>query len=95
MTIFEAVAQSGIQNPSDLRNDVWIIREDSGKRNFAKIDLTSKSIFESPYFYLKNNDFIYIKQNKLIAILGSNSPIKLAVASFVTFMTLFLLLRNL
>lgn len=53
LTVFEALSQLGIQNPSDARNDVWIVREDSGKRHFVKMDLTSKTLFESPYFYLK------------------------------------------
>ena len=95
LTIFEGRTQAGIQDPGDLRNDVWLIREDSGKRFYEKIDLTSKSVFESRYYYLKNNDFVYIKPAKIASLLAGNSSIKLALASIVTIITLVITLRKL
>ncbi len=43
------------------RKNVLIIREENGKREYARIDLTSRDIFSSPYYYLHKNDVIYIE----------------------------------
>ena len=95
LTIFEALSQVTMQDPNDMKNDVWIIREDSGKRSYVKLDLSNKSIFESQYYYLKNNDFIYLKPAKVSNLLAGNSPIRVALATAVTIITLLLTLNKL
>jgi len=75
-TIFEALTQSGIQDAYDVRNKVWLIREDSGKRVFARLDLNSKKIFESPYYYLQTNDLVYLQPGKYSGILNPSSPFR-------------------
>lgn len=68
LTIFEALSQAGNNTSgldvSDRRNKIWVIREDSGKRIYARIDLNKKEIFNSPYYYLRNNDLVYIEPSK-------------------------------
>jgi polysaccharide export outer membrane protein len=76
MTIFEALAQSGLQDPFDVRNKVWLVREDSGKRFFTRLDLNSKKIFESPYYYLHSNDLVYLQPGKYSSILHPSSPVR-------------------
>ncbi|MEI8053643.1 MAG: polysaccharide biosynthesis/export family protein [Bacteroidota bacterium] len=76
LTIFEAISQSGVQDPFDLRNQLWLVREDSGQRYFAKLDLSSKKIFESPYYYLQSNDLIYLKPGKFSGIFSPTSPVR-------------------
>lgn len=76
MTIFEALSQSGAQDPFDIKNKVWLIREDSGRRYFTQVDLNSKKIFESPYYYLHSNDLIYIQQNKYSSLFAQSSPFR-------------------
>ena len=95
LTLFEALAQAGNQDPNDLKDDAWFVREDSGKRYFTKLDLTSKAVFESPYFYLKNNDLIYIKPSKVSSLLSGSSPFKVAMTTFAAVLTLIITLRNL
>ena len=95
LTIFEALSQTNVLDPNDLKNDVWIIREDSGKRVYAKIDLSNKSIFESQYYYLKNNDFVYLKPSKVSNLLTGTGPFKVAMATALTMITLIVALRNL
>lgn len=80
MTIFEALTQSGIQDAFDIKNKVWLIREDSGKRYFTQVNLNSKKIFESPYYYLHSNDLIYMQQNKYSPVLSPTSPFRGVVA---------------
>lgn len=63
VTITQALTLAGDLNITAIRNIV-LIREQDGKRNFIPLDLTSKKIFESPYFYLKNNDEIYVQPDR-------------------------------
>jgi len=64
ITIPEALSLAGDLNITGIRNNIMLIREINGKREFVPIDLTSKKLFESPYYYLKNNDVIYVTPNK-------------------------------
>lgn len=64
ITIPEALSLAGDLNITGIRNNILLIREIAGKREFIPIDLDSKKLFESPYYYLKNNDVIYVTPNK-------------------------------
>jgi polysaccharide export outer membrane protein len=79
LTILEAMAQVSNRTDYMRRDQVWIVREDSGRRQFAQIDLTSKKIFESPFFYLKSNDFIYLKPSNYSWYFSSSSPLRFAL----------------
>jgi polysaccharide export outer membrane protein len=63
VSITQALAAAGDLNITAKRN-IILIREKDGKREFIPIDLTSKKIFESPYYYLKNNDIIYAEPDR-------------------------------
>lgn len=63
-TIPEALSLAGDLTITAIRTDVLLIREIEGERKFIPIDLTSKEIFNSPYYYLKNNDVIYVQPDK-------------------------------
>lgn len=64
ITITQALTLAGDLNITAMRKNVVLVREEAGKRNFIPIDLTSKKIFSSPYYYLKNNDEIYVQPDK-------------------------------
>lgn len=64
INIFEALALSGDITLYGRRENVLIIRENNGVREFGRIDLTKPEILKSPYFYLQQNDIVYIEQNK-------------------------------
>ncbi len=64
ITIPEALSLAGDLNITAIRNNILLIREINGKREFIPIDLNSKKLFESPYYYLKNHDVIYVTPNK-------------------------------
>jgi polysaccharide export outer membrane protein len=95
LTIFEAVTQSGLQDAFDIKNDVWLIREDSGQRYFTKLDLNSKKIFESPYYYLHSNDLIYVQPGKYASLFGPSSPIRGIFAVVGTIAALILAIKSL
>lgn len=64
VNITEALAAAGDLNITAKRTTVLLVRETDGKRIFVPLDLTSKNFFESPYYYLKNNDIIYIDPDR-------------------------------
>ena len=51
-----------------------ILREVDGTRITAAMNLNSKELFNSPYFYLRNNDVVYIEPNKLNQFLEAHAP---------------------
>jgi len=63
-TITQVLSLAGDLNITAMRNNIVLIREQDGKRNFIHVDLTSKKLFESPYYYLKNNDEIYVQPDR-------------------------------
>lgn len=64
LTIPEAISLAGDLNMTALRK-ILIIRENDGERLFVTVDLTKKSVFNSPYYYLKTNDVIYVEAGKV------------------------------
>jgi polysaccharide export outer membrane protein len=60
VNINEVISMAGDLNITAKRNNVLLIREESGKRSYYTIDLTSKDLFTSPYYYLHNNDILYV-----------------------------------
>jgi polysaccharide export outer membrane protein len=65
LTVTEALSLSGDLNITAERNSILLVREINGKREFYHIDITSKNLFESPCFYLKSNDLIFVQPGKL------------------------------
>ncbi|MDE5786071.1 MAG: polysaccharide biosynthesis/export family protein [Duncaniella sp.] len=65
MTILEAISEAGDMTPYGRRDNVLIIREENGARTYARLDLSSKDLLNSPYYYLKQNDYIYVEPNKV------------------------------
>lgn len=65
LTIIEAITLAGDFTNFSNRDSILIIREESGFRNFGYIDFTSAELFSSPYFYLQQNDVIYVKPTKI------------------------------
>ena len=61
ITILEALGKAGDFTPYSNRDVVTIIRESDGEREFGYIDLRSKDVFSSPFFYLQQNDVVYVE----------------------------------
>jgi polysaccharide export outer membrane protein len=65
VTILDALAHARDLNIYAKRDNVLLIRENEGKKEFVRFDLTqSNSVFLSPYFYLQQNDIVYVESNK-------------------------------
>lgn len=64
-SILDALSAAGDLTPYGERSNVLIIREKDGQRTFAHIDLNSSEVLTSPYFYLQQNDYIYVEPNDI------------------------------
>lgn len=64
ITLPEALGLAGDLTAYGKRDNILIIREDSDKKSFARLDIRNIEIFASPYYYLHPNDVIYVEPNK-------------------------------
>ena len=81
MTILEALAAAGDLTPYGRRDNVLLTREVDGKVEIARLNLGSKDLFTSPYYYVQQNDVIYVSPNKVRAVASTNSGLWLSVVS--------------
>lgn len=72
VTILEAIGMAGDLQLSAVRNNILVIRESFGKREEYRIDLTKKDVYNSPAYYLRQNDIVYIEPNKGARFQGQN-----------------------
>lgn len=64
VTILEALGMAGDLTINGVRENVLVIREEGGQRNFHRVNLTTEEIFNSPVYYLSQNDVVYVEPNK-------------------------------
>lgn len=64
VNINEALTMAGDLNVTAMRKNLILVREVDGNRQYIPVDLTSKRLFTSPYYYLKPNDLIYVQPGK-------------------------------
>ncbi len=68
ITILEALAQAGDLTIYGVRDKVKLIREDAtGKKEIHTLSLNDANIINSPYYYLQQNDVVYVEPNKVKA----------------------------
>jgi polysaccharide export outer membrane protein len=63
ITILEAIGLAGDLKLTGVRNNVLLIREVDNKKTEIRLDLTSKEIFSSNGYFLKQNDVVYVEPN--------------------------------
>lgn len=64
LTIFEALALAGDMTIYGNRNDVLVVRESDGKNIVTTLDLRSAEVFNSPCYYMEQNDVVIVNPNK-------------------------------
>lgn len=64
ITLLEALSMAGDLTIYGRRDRVGVIRENNGKRTILFHDLRSAEIFNSPCYYLQQNDIVYVEPNK-------------------------------
>ena len=63
INLLQAIAMSGDIKATGKKDDIWVIRTENGHRQAYTVNLLSKDLFDSPVFYLQQNDIIYAKKN--------------------------------
>ncbi len=81
VTVLDALALAGDMSIYGKRNNVLVIRENQGRLEFARLDLNSDELFTSPYYYLQQNDVLYVEPNNVRAITGLNLSLYLSAAT--------------
>lgn len=64
VTLLDALAMAGDLTIYGKRNNVLLIREEGGSKKYVRFDLTNSDFMKSPYFYLKQNDVIYVEPTR-------------------------------
>lgn len=65
LDLFEAISMAGDLTLYGRRDNVLLIRQDeSGLKKTYRLDLRNKELLNSPFYYLQQNDILYIQPNK-------------------------------
>ena len=64
ITILDALSAAGDLDIYAKRENILLLRDNNGKKEFHRLDLTSSDLIKSPYYYLQQNDVIYVEPNK-------------------------------
>ena len=75
LTLPEAIGIAGDLNITAKRKNVLIIRETNGVKQQFRVDLTNNEIFNSPAYYLQQNDVVYVEPNQAKLNTSKYSPI--------------------
>ena len=67
ITLLDALSLAGDLTVYGQRENVKVIREENGERVVASLDLRNKDLLSSPYYYLQQNDVVYVEPNKVKA----------------------------
>jgi polysaccharide export outer membrane protein len=91
INILEALGMAGDMTAYGKRENVLIIREVDDVRTVSRLNLNSKDVLSSPYFYLQQNDVVYVEPDKVKHIQASTNTRMIAVGGTVLSLILFAL----
>lgn len=63
----EVISMAGDLTPYARHEDILVVRNNDDKKEFGRVNLNSRDIFSSPYYYLHSGDIVYVEQTKLKA----------------------------
>lgn len=88
MSIIEALASAGDLGIYGRRTNVLLIREDAtGEKHAVRINLNDANLLNSPYYYLQQNDIVYVEPNSTKSknsAIGSSTTLWFSVVGLVT-----------
>lgn len=96
ITLPEALSKAGDLTVYGLRDKILVIREIDGKRTHNFVDITKADFINSPFYYLTQNDLVYVEPNKTkinSSAVGPNISIIISAASVILSVVVALLLR--
>ncbi len=83
-SVLDAIAESGDLTEFGLRENVLLIRDENGVKKYQRLNLNDINILSSPYFYLQQNDVLYVEPNKIRkdnSKYNQNNAFKISVVS--------------
>jgi polysaccharide export outer membrane protein len=97
VTILEALGLAGDLTIKGRRDNVLVVRDFNGTKTYTRVDLTSKEVFNSPVYYLTQNDYIYVEPNNS-SVSGASGDLRIAtiisITSFILTTALIFVTRN-
>lgn len=84
VTVLEALSMAGDLTIRGVRENIMVIREVDGEKRVHRLDLTQQNTLNSPYYYLAQNDVVYVEPNKAQinnSKLGANTNVIISIAS--------------
>ncbi|MEC3908051.1 polysaccharide biosynthesis/export family protein [Tamlana sp. 2201CG12-4] len=97
ISVLEALGMAGDLTIKGRRDNVLIVRDFNGTKTYTRIDLTNKEVFNSPVYYLTQNDYVYVEPNRsAISSASGNSSLGtlISITTFLITTTLLLITRN-
>ncbi|SEQ45568.1 polysaccharide export outer membrane protein [Hyunsoonleella jejuensis] len=97
ITLPEAIALAGDLTIKGKRENVLVIRDFNGTKTYTRVDLTNKELFNSPVYYLTQNDVVYVEpNNSAISNASGDSRIGtiISISSFILTTALIFVTRN-
>lgn len=97
VTITEALSLAGDLTIYGKRNNIIVVREQHGKKTVGRIDITKADFINSPFYYLSQNDLVYVEPNKAktsSSTFNQNTTVWIAIASLVSSAIFSILLIN-
>lgn len=84
ITLPEALSMAGDLSIFGRRDNILIIREVDGKKSYNFVDITKADFINSPFYYLSQNDVVYVEPNKTkmnSSVVGANMSVILTSVS--------------
>ncbi|WP_304199894.1 polysaccharide biosynthesis/export family protein [Flavobacterium alvei] len=98
VTLIEAISMAKDLTIYGKRDNILIIREVNGVKSYNRVDITKADFINSPFYYLAQNDVVYVEPNKTRingAAVGANTGVIISITSlFITVITLIVTASN-
>lgn len=98
VTLIEALSMAKDLTIYGKRDNILIIRDVNGVKSYNRIDITKADFINSPFYYLAQNDVIYVEPNKTKingAAVGANTGVLISITSLlITVITLIVTTTN-
>jgi polysaccharide export outer membrane protein len=98
VTLIEAISMAKDLTIYGKRDNILIIRELNGIKSYNRVDITKADFIHSPFYYLAQNDVVYVEPNKTRingAAVGANTGVIISITSLlITLVTLIVTAKN-
>ncbi len=94
ISILEAIALTGDMTQFSKRSIVRVIRDSSGNREIGTINFNERTLFTSPYYYLRRNDIIIVERDNKVQQTQVLSTVSSLIGIVTSIITLFFVIKT-